>query len=144
MKRIFIVIIALIGLFPPSIVLAGFFDEVADTPVSAIELLTVGEKYDGWRVKVQGFLLFTKDRSLLYLGREAYETRDEASSMYLDLNGAQLDLVRALKDASGKYVAISGVFKNEKRTKNAGDEMTFGPPYKGRIESIKNMTVLQR
>jgi len=142
MKNLLVLFLAGISFFSSSVVVAGFFEEIADTPVSAFELLTVGEKYDGWRVRVYGILLFTKDRSLLFVSQDAYRMRDEASSIYLDLSGVSSNILQTLKDANGKGVVISGVFQDEKRDRNTGVEMTFGPPYKGRVE-VRSLTVLQ-
>ena len=48
------------------------FDEIAYTPVSIVELITIGKTYNKWKIDVVGVLYFNQENSLLFVDKEKY------------------------------------------------------------------------
>lgn len=122
----------------------GSLDAPRPVHVSMLELITVGEKYDGWLVGTTGVIYFNRENSLLFFSREKYQMLDSTSSIYLnfsDENGA--DMKKNLTDASGKYVFISGKYYNEKRKKDDSGEISYGPWYAGSLENLSEIVILE-
>jgi hypothetical protein len=107
-------------------------------PVSMVELLSVGQRFNGWSISVVGVLHFSDERSIIFLSREAYENFDTASAIGIVLNHAlaSSESRQALAEASGQYVWVQGRYQAYKRRKLREMEVTVGVDVAGFVEPV--------
>ena len=123
---------------------SGGLDEFSYTHVSMVEIISAGDKYDGWELAVIGVVHYDQESSLLYLSKEKYLIQDTASSIFLDLdNMKDEDLLAELLHSSGKNIFVTGKFSNIQRTRVSPNEIRFGPWFGGVLSEIKEIKVVE-
>lgn len=109
--------------------------------VSPFDLISSGNRYDGWKVRVTGIAHFDSEYGFLFVSRERYELFDTASSFAIDAN--DLDKIgldrKKLIGLAGKFVSMEGVYEYMPKEKLKKNEFYVGPSYVG---SLKNITYL--
>ncbi len=111
--------------------------------VSMIELVSQGERFEEWPVRVTGVAVFDRETSLLF--RDQQSANLDAESLFLDLKESLVTLGLSSEDLdclTGRYVFVEGVFKNEPRSRLQEFEHAFGPQYAGTILQINRIFLL--
>lgn len=100
--------------------------------ISMIALIANPEKYNGCLVRLKGFLNLEFEGDGLYLHKDDYELGISKNGLWLEVEGAQLDLGWA-KRCNRQYVILEGTFQME----NKGHMASFSG-------SLNNITRIDR
>jgi len=109
-----------------------------------VEMLSVGERFNGWPVMVVGVLHFRGERSMLFLSREAYENFDTASAIGIDLRQALESGLssEAMRKAGGKYVRVEGEYRAYARRQLEAMEVEIGVHVAGVVQSVTRVSLV--
>jgi hypothetical protein len=80
---------------------------VDPTSVSLIQLIATPEKYEGRRVRVEGFCRFVHEEQSVYLHREDAELLNTDNGVWLH--------VKQREDVNGVFVRVEGTFTRQNR-----------------------------
>lgn len=123
MKRVFLSLVLILSAcsfvaFPTQA------DDVKPIPLSMIELIANGDKFDGKVVQVIGIPFVEFEASYLFPSKSALESADTATSVYLQLSKS---LMENIEELNGKFVYIVGKYSDIEREALKDNQFTIGP-----------------
>lgn len=107
---------------------------VAESVPSIIQILATPDRFDGRRVRIEGFLVFDNNQPLLFLHEEDanYLVRSNGLLIYLSRD-AFSDIPNVIEKYHNKHVALRGTFKDK-----------FVPPWHGKVVDVDRIEVSRR
>ena len=115
--------------------------------ISPTELIVIGERFDGWLVRVIGIVRIDKGVAYLFHNRDSYEIGDFSASIMLGL-ASEIELLgispEELREAEGDFILVEGRFKNRPRFELEEGEMLVGANSAGSLSQINMLIRLGR
>ncbi|GAB1270344.1 hypothetical protein NBRC116493_35980 [Aurantivibrio infirmus] len=110
--------------------------------ISIFELITNGEKFDGWRVRVSGTGIIQFESHLLFVSNERYQKFDTSSSIKLDIEPEELESNYSdLNKFTGSWYLIEGIYIHQGREELPQDVLQIGSDYPGILTKINRISI---